>query len=105
MEDLSKFISPILNPKHQWPILKTWLYKLKIKNFVLPLIVYFIIMLQSPALDVLALSSAIVSTYHTTAELWAKTSMAEIQSMTIYLFNNAKVGLGISWLHIETKKK
>ena len=62
-------------------------------------------MLQSPALDVLALSSAIVSTYHTTAELWAKTSMAEIQSMTIYLFNNAKVGLGISWLHIETKKK
>ena len=42
------------------------------------------IMLQSSAIDVLAQSSAIVSsTYHAIAELWAKLSMTELWSMMI----------------------
>ena len=38
-------------------------------------------MLQTLAIDVLAQSSAIVSTYHTMAELSAKTTMAELWIM------------------------
>ena len=40
-------------------------------------------MLQSSAIDVLAQSSATVSVYHTMAELWVKTSTAELWSMMI----------------------
>ena len=40
-------------------------------------------MLQSSATDVLAQSSAIVSTNHIMAELWDKTPMAELWSMMI----------------------
>ena len=41
-------------------------------------------MLQSSVIDTMAQSSAIVSTYHTMAELWVNTSMAELWSMMIH---------------------